>query len=915
MMEFITYPNNPDGARNLTAEHPSAFKAYDMVYYWPSFTTVDKSLDLPFAFFSLGKLGGFAGSHFGWAVVKEKALAERLAAFIDQAGSQSVDSRWFGCMTVITALIVVGMSIYGVHATEFRTTGRKLVDANNNEVAAATSEKIVDLSYESLTDEILPNLKRVNVKTTAGDVVIWDVQAAENRKADGVIVLHGPGTRLLTIDDGTPAAAQKAADMWKEAGHTLDGKTSQEIATGSGTSIAPTQGRQLLIHHRGRILSGAFGSTGIVIATVQTALAKQRKCSWWSCWWSRPTPSFNARVWTSESWNGNGHEGIDDYAWPEQQLPGWGTTDGTKNVGIAVSGGGTRSYAAGFGQVRGLYATGLLGQVRYMAGISGGAWLTSNYIYSQTVSDDNTFLSAASDETLPSGLTLAKLGESYTPANLAYGATQDLLLDLINGVISSKFWSSKEPGEAWSNGVASSILAPFGLDTDKFYTLNTDVAKDIANRNDDLSPDDFIVPASERVSTLTRRPYMILGITGSGPVDEAAFGEDSKPPLLDPTKKAFVDIQATPLYTGYPLKREVTVWYGDGTSIKKNDGGLVESFAYGGAAPSKQSFAKYGPGKAVLVQGVPRAADGHSGHPWTLKRAAGASSAWGDNDLYYLETPPNPLDRSCSWWQTYCTVTTGGGLLDTVTGFTKFPVLGPKATNWATGVDKPSSNNIRLSDGDVDGDLLGLLDVIIRRVPASVGFGNFGKVLCSKSKWDPAVDTSPAKLTECIATYLPPLFGYAVHEDKWGHPERSPERLQIFKREHFVPLVKMLQDNMDKGLTAFARMTLTTVANTHSGIPAGRQLDCKFRALLPQETQDEIAKGADGQFANFPNYFTMGQNGIAPQSLLNIFRTHQQLVKGLTSLTHAQVRLMSALTSWAVDQHKTDLVDLFANAA
>lgn len=93
MMEFITYPNNPDGARNLTAEHPSAFKAYDMVYYWPSFTTVDKSLDLPFAFFSLGKLGGFAGSHFGWAVVKEKALAERLAAFIDQAGSQSVDSR------------------------------------------------------------------------------------------------------------------------------------------------------------------------------------------------------------------------------------------------------------------------------------------------------------------------------------------------------------------------------------------------------------------------------------------------------------------------------------------------------------------------------------------------------------------------------------------------------------------------------------------------------------------------------------------------------------------------------------------------------------------------------------------------------------------------------------------------------
>jgi len=93
VVEFVTYPNNPDGARNLTLQYPHAHAAYDLVYYWPSYTSVDAQLDLPVAFFSLGKLAGFAGSHFGWAVVRDKALAQRLAAFIDQAGGQSVDSR------------------------------------------------------------------------------------------------------------------------------------------------------------------------------------------------------------------------------------------------------------------------------------------------------------------------------------------------------------------------------------------------------------------------------------------------------------------------------------------------------------------------------------------------------------------------------------------------------------------------------------------------------------------------------------------------------------------------------------------------------------------------------------------------------------------------------------------------------
>ena len=415
---------------------------------------------------------------------------------------------------------------------------------------------------------------------------------------------------------------------------------------------------------------------------------------------------------------------------------------------------------------------------------------------------------------------------------------------------------------------------------------------------------------------------MILGITGSGPVQDAALQTSSgSPPMLNSAKKAFVNIQATPLYTGFPLKRDVTVHYIDGTSTTKKDGGLVESFAFGGDAPSKQNFAAYTPGQAVLVDGLALAKDKTA--TWSVKRAAGASSAWGDNDLYYLESPPDLSKRTCSWWATWCTVETGGGLLDMVTAYTKFPILGPKTTNWGTGVDKPTNNDIRLSDGDVDGDLLGLIDVIPRNVPASLSFFNPSKALCNKTSWDPSTDITPATLEKCIDSYIPPLFGVAsTTGDRWGYPERDTERLHIFANENgeFVKFVQALQQNMEDGKTAAARMTVTTKANRFSGVPGGKKIDWTlfmlsdsktFRAALPAETQEELDKGDAGQFAHFPHYNTMGQNSPGLNSFSQILNG-DQAVKGLTSLTNAQVRLLSGLTSWAVKQNM-DLVEPLFN--
>jgi hypothetical protein len=56
------------------------------------------------------------------------------------------------------------------------------------------------------------------------------------------------------------------------------------------------------------------------------------------------------------------------------------------DVGIAFSGGGTRSASATVGQLRGLEQNGWLARVRYMTAVSGGSWAAVPYTYSRNIS-------------------------------------------------------------------------------------------------------------------------------------------------------------------------------------------------------------------------------------------------------------------------------------------------------------------------------------------------------------------------------------------------------------------------------------------------------------------------------------------------------------------------------------------------
>ncbi|XP_074337844.1 tryptophan aminotransferase-related protein 3-like [Apium graveolens] len=84
VIEFVTSPNNPDGKlRTAVLEGPSAKAIHDHAYYWPQFTAIPSPSDEELMIFTLSKLTGHAGLRFGWAVIKDKAVYEKMLTYTD----------------------------------------------------------------------------------------------------------------------------------------------------------------------------------------------------------------------------------------------------------------------------------------------------------------------------------------------------------------------------------------------------------------------------------------------------------------------------------------------------------------------------------------------------------------------------------------------------------------------------------------------------------------------------------------------------------------------------------------------------------------------------------------------------------------------------------------------------------------
>ncbi|GJV70188.1 tryptophan aminotransferase-related protein 3-like protein [Tanacetum coccineum] len=83
VVEFVTSPNNPDG--ELKTSVLGGKTIYDHAYFWPHFTPISGPSDHDLMIFTLSKLTGHAGTRFGWAVIKDKDVYEKVLNYISVA--------------------------------------------------------------------------------------------------------------------------------------------------------------------------------------------------------------------------------------------------------------------------------------------------------------------------------------------------------------------------------------------------------------------------------------------------------------------------------------------------------------------------------------------------------------------------------------------------------------------------------------------------------------------------------------------------------------------------------------------------------------------------------------------------------------------------------------------------------------
>lgn len=135
-------------------------------------------------------------------------------------------------------------------------------------------------------------------------------------------------------------------------------------------------------------------------------------------------------------------------------------------------------------------------------------------------------------------------------------------------------------------------------------------------------------------------------------------------------------------------------------------------------------------------------------------------------------------------------------------------------------------------------------------------------------------------------------FGYGLNNKDEGYFYSNN---QVFKKTELLPICRKLWNLKSQGKPCVLKETLEVLPNNYWGIVGGYEVSLvlvyldqctDFQKQLPEEVQQEIAKGAGGAFENFPIYKTTGNNK-----------------DDRLGLTTAQVNLLAAQGEYAVRQN------------
>lgn len=538
-------------------------------------------------------------------------------------------------------------------------------------------------------------------------------------------------------------------------------------------------------------------------------------------------------------------------------------SDTPGNVGVCLSGGGSRSMIASMGQLRGLKALGLLGAVKALSTVSGGSWAAVPFMYlPQEIPDDN-FLNEFVED--PAELTLSGVSQSNKAAALDYLPPGNLGNVCANPQMSISglamqaykllFFDRLPPERLWIRLIGDNVLAPFGLssfnrenNSDSFFTYDCAMAEDILARNPKLPQTAFTYRTPQHTGDV-RRPFHIC--------NTSMFIQPTPGNSYNPDRIALLaPVQSTAFFTGI-------LGTGLGTDLAELQvgGGGVSSFAFGGHLTGITASSRV---QADLVAA------------FSLSDITGMSSAFYASIVAQAVPELGIIDPLCGYW----------------------PILGAVSP---AGSMNPFADGGDIEDNGVCGMLayedIERLIVFVNSTPMSKD--DFGNIV--------------------IDEWLPTLFGYAPYRhgrssDQSGYflyekmikgigpsvqePDLYFQHNQVFPVEQFKPMLDGLWrasgSGSNENAAVYFQAGLDVLPNSWFNVRGGRKVDVLWVVLNPVESwirrlRPEVQGIVSRQF---PNY--------------NIAQIHQSA---------QDVNLMANLTAWIVYQQKRTLATMFQDRA
>jgi hypothetical protein len=565
---------------------------------------------------------------------------------------------------------------------------------------------------------------------------------------------------------------------------------------------------------------------------------------------------------------------------------------GAGNVGVCLSGGGSRAFSAGLGQLRALETiqlngSSLLSQVSILSTVSGGGWIGIPFVYLPGSFNDASFLGPYVP---PNGLTLAGLLAS--PSGIGAEITSGFSIAAIALTALSLHLTDGVPWDmAWQTVMGLTFLQPFGLfapapndvPTSLFSYDTNSLTKYVTGPNPSLTdtPTSLVAQVAGQ-----RRPYLVS-------MASLAVGTATQP-----NNGWLAPVQSTPILTGV-LSTPPGAFDINGRPV---GGGGTPSFAFNSAPVSADA-------DSVTVQQT---------RQWSLTDILGTSSAaysetliehfnsWKKWPVQFaaelrthkaevlqkLSRLPGDVSRHAAMLNLMDPMMGGlaTGGMTTAEAMASLPTgpleLDPFYQYWSP-VNPPAGETVNSSFFADGGNLenTGVASMLTySNITSIIAFVNVDTALSQGTGNSIVVDSSLPSLFGFQAYSASVLNGYAPIAGYTGPFQFS----QVFPSTAFAELQQGLWKASGSGKhsgAAIFEQQLTTVANPWFGVPGGQQVTVlwvylNYASDWYQAITDVLVKGAvdlDVTLFHFPNYSTLK-----------------------TDLTPLQVHLLSNFASWVV---------------